>query len=84
MFCKSATSVQKKNLSSFYVEINQHGEPLILTILLDCKTQNGQEKTYHLSIEKEPKLTNQENELSAYLFGGNKGYQWLHSFIGLL
>jgi hypothetical protein len=38
MFCKSQTSVQRKNLSSFYVEINQMGEPLILTILLDCKT----------------------------------------------
>jgi hypothetical protein len=28
-------------------------EPLILTIVLDCKTQG---KAYHLSIEREPKL----------------------------
>jgi hypothetical protein len=46
----------KKDLSSFYVEIKEDflPEPLILTVLLDCKTVN---KTYHLSIEKEPKLT---------------------------
>ena len=59
MYRKSQTSLQKKSLSSFYVEINQDflPEPLILTILLDCKTQNGVERAYHLSIEREPKLT---------------------------
>jgi hydroxymethylglutaryl-CoA synthase len=88
MFLKSSLNNldKKKKLSSFYVEIQQDflPEPLILTILLDCKTQNGIEKTYHLSIEKEPNLTEQESLLSSYLFGGNKGYEWLNSFLGLL
>lgn len=78
--------VQKKNLSSFYVEIIQDWLPehLVLTVLLDCKTSNGQDTTYHLSIEKEPKLTSKESQLVSYLFGGNKGYKWLTSFLGLL
>lgn len=86
MFTKSQTNIEKKNLSSFYVEINQNylPEPLILTILLDCKTQNGTVKTYHLSIEKDPNLTQQESELASCLFGGNKGYNWLTSFLELM
>lgn len=56
-------------------------EPLILTVLLDAKTTK---KTYHLSIEKEPKLTEDETKLTNLLFGGNKGYMWLTSFAGLL
>ena len=49
-----------RELSTFYVEIREDflPEPLILTILLDCKTKN---KTYHLSIEKDPKLSPQES-----------------------
>ena len=72
-----------RELSTFYVEIRENflPEPLILTILLDCKTKN---KTYHLSIEKEPKLTNQEAKLMTYLFGGNKGFEWMTSFLALL
>ena len=59
MYVKSQTGLRKKSLSSFYVEIKQDylPEPLILTILLDCRTQNEVDKTYHLSIEREPKLT---------------------------
>jgi len=51
-----------RELSTFYVEIREDflPEPLILTILLDCKTKN---KTYHLSIEKDPKLSPQETQL---------------------
>ena len=76
MFVKSETSLKKKSLSSFYLEIKLDflPEPLILTILLDCKNQNGSDKTYHMSIEKEPKNSKQEDELAAHLFGGNKGY----------
>ena len=42
-----------KDLSTFFVEIRETflPEPLILTILLDCKTQK---RTFHLSIEKSP------------------------------
>ena len=83
MYTKSQIHTQKKNLCSFYVEIQQNylPEPLILTILLDCNTQN---KTYHLSIEKDPTLTSQESQLASYLFGGNKGYTWLTSFLQLM
>jgi len=57
-------------------------EPLILTILLDCKLQNN---TVHLAIEKDHgRLTEQEQILSNYLFGGNKGYEWMKSFLKLL
>jgi len=89
MYTKNQKSQTKKNLSSVYVEIQQDflQEPLILTILLDCKATNESEKkTYHLSIEKEPKhSTSKESaELASYLFGGNKGYNWLTSFLHLL
>ena len=69
-------------MSTFYVEIKEDflPEPLILTILLDAKTDN----TYHLTIEKESKLTDKEAKLNNLLFGGNKGYEWLTSFLGLL
>jgi len=30
------------------------------------------------------KLTDKEARLSTLLFGGNKGYQWLTSFLGLM
>ena len=70
-------------MSTFYVEIREDflPEPLILTILLDCKTQQG---TYHLAIEKDAKLTDQENKLSQYIFGGKMGYFWLTSFLGVI
>lgn len=79
----SSKSISKK-LSSFYVEIKEDflPEPLILTILLDFQREDGEH--YHLSIEKDPKLSPRENELSSDLFGGNKGYQWLTAFIGLI
>lgn len=57
-------------------------EPLILTILLDCKTKN--KRAYHLSIEKDPKLSKDEASLMQHLFGGNKGFEWMTSFLGLL
>lgn len=39
MYMKSKKRQHKKNLSSFYIEINEKflPEPLILTVLLDCK-----------------------------------------------
>lgn len=54
MFERSQSEkAEKRDLSSFFVEIFADflPEPLILTILLDSKT----EKKYHLSIEKDPK-----------------------------
>lgn len=74
--------LHQRELSSFYVEIRESflPEPLILTILLDCKTK----RAYHLSIEKEPKLTPEESSLMQHLFGGNKGFEWMTSFLGLL
>lgn len=82
MYSKSKTTSHKKNLSSFYVEITQQflPEPLILTILLESTTA----KTYHISIEKEPNNSEQENLLVAHLFGGNKGFKWIQSFLGLM
>ena len=73
-----------KELSTFYVEIRESflPEPLILTILLDCKTSD--KKTYHLSIERETKLTMDEQALMQHLFVGNKGYEWMTSFLSLL
>jgi hypothetical protein len=35
-------------------------------------------------IEKQMKLTDKEAKLTSYLFGGNKGYEWMTSFLGLL
>jgi len=86
MYSKSQTKLHKKDLSSFYVEIKVDflPEPLILTVLLDSHTQNGRAQTYHLSIEKEPKNSAQEDKLVHHLFGGNKGYKWIRSFLGLL
>jgi len=56
-------SLQVKDLSTFYVEIREEflPEPLIITILLDSKTSK---KTYHLSIEKDPKLSGEELKLT--------------------
>lgn len=58
---KRSPMSMRRDLSTFYVEVRENflPEPLILTILLDCKTK----KTYHLSIEKEPKLSPQETKL---------------------
>lgn len=86
MYLKNYRIQKRSNLSTFYVEINLNylPEPLILTILLDCSMPDDGQKTFHLSIEKDPKLTREESELAAHLFGGNKGYQWLTSFLGLL
>ena len=56
-------------------------EPLILTILLDCKTRK---RAFHLSIEREPKLSKGETRLMQHLFGGTKGFEWMTSFLGLL
>jgi hypothetical protein len=81
---KRGSPLQRREISTFYVEIRESflPEPLILTILLDCKT--GTHKAYHLSIEKEPKLTTDEATLMQHLFGGNKGFEWMTSFLGLL
>ena len=57
-------------------------EPLILTILLDCRTSTH--ACYHLTIEKNPKLSDNESKLLQFLFGGKKGYYWLASFLGLM
>ncbi len=75
-------SPQRRELSSFYVELKESflPEPLILTILLDCKTA----KALHLAIEKDPKLTPEESSLMQHLFGGNKGFEWMTSFLGLM
>jgi len=80
--------VQKRDLSSFFVEIfvDFLPEPLILTILLDSKT----EQNYHLSIEKDPKPHPNEpvnsKTINELLFGGNKekDYKWMSSFLGLV
>jgi len=39
MYMKSLVKAPKKNLSSFYIEISESflPEPLILTVLIDCK-----------------------------------------------
>ena len=86
VYMKNKKHLAKKSLSSFYVEIRLGflPEPLILTVLLDYHSANHTGQTYHLSIEKEPKHTAVENELVAYLLGGNKGYKWLTSFLSLL
>lgn len=71
-----------KDLSSFYIEIREEflPEPLIITILLDSKTSK---RTFHLSIEKDPKLSSDETKLNHLLFG-EKTLQWMTSFLGLL
>lgn len=40
------SGIRKKSLSSFYVELQTDflPEPLILTVLLDCKLKNGSNK----------------------------------------
>lgn len=86
LFVKHQTRYPAQNLrelSTFYVEIRESflPEPLIQTILLDCKTRG---KAYHLSIEKDPKLNPSEAKLLTHLFGGNKGFEWMTSFLGLL
>ena len=86
LFIKHQTRQPAQNLrelSTFYVEIRESflPEPLIQTILLDCKTRG---RAYHLSIEKDPKLNPSEAKLLTYLFGGNKGFEWMTSFLGLL
>jgi hypothetical protein len=75
-------SAQVKDLSTFFVEIREDflPEPLVITILLDSKTSN---KTYHLSIEKDPKMSKEEAQLTQLLFG-EKNFQWMTSFLGLL
>ena len=67
--------MSKKDASTFYVEIKEDflPEPLILTILLDSKTKSA----YHLEIGKNVKLSEKEAKLNNFLFGGNKGYEWL-------
>ena len=37
-----------------------------------------------MAIEKEMKLSEKEMQLNKILFGGNKGYEWLTSFLGLM
>lgn len=58
IYTKNKSSLTRSNLSSVYVEVNQSylKEPIILTILLDCKFGRDQQpgKAFHLSIEKEP------------------------------
>jgi len=75
-------------LSSFYIEIYEDflPEPLIITVLLDSKCTKTQ---YHLSIEKNAKPmsatpTDKDVAMSHLLFGGNKGYTWMTSFLGLM
>ena len=71
-----------KDLSSFFVEIKEDflPEPLVVTILLDSRTS---QRTFHLSIERDPKMTAEEARLTQLLFG-EKNFQWLASFLGLL
>lgn len=55
---------------------------MILTILLDCKNSKD---PIHLAIENESGTSDpKEEKLRKYLFGGNKSYQWLKSFMSLL
>ena len=74
------------DISSFFVELSVDflPEPLILTILLDSKTPLA----HHISIEKNTKPNAQEpatsSEIRSLLFGGNKGYNWMVSFLGLM
>jgi hypothetical protein len=78
------SKMHSKTLSSFYVEIQEEylPEPLILTVLLDSRSPH----TYHLSIEKtQPANTPQHLiDINNLLFGGNKGYTWMHQFLGLM
>ena len=60
---------------------------LILTVLLDSKSHT----THHITIEKKQNTTdNQEddplqtNQIKTLLFGGNKDYDWMTSFLGLM
>jgi len=75
-------AASKKSLSSFFVEVREDflPEPLILTVLLDSISKQA----VHLSIEKNMKNSAVASELCSLLFGGNKGYAWLTSFLGLL
>ena len=76
----------KSDISSFFVELSVDflPEPLILTILLDSKTPLA----HHISIEKNSKPSAQDTAISqqirSLLFGGNKGYDWMVSFLGLM
>ena len=51
-------------------------------MLLDSKTPT----TYHLSIEKtlHPDAPKHLTDINNLLFGGNKGYNWMHQFLGLM
>lgn len=71
-----------KDLSTFYVEIKEDflPEPLILTILLDCKTK----RNYHLSLENDSKLSEFDGKLNTLLFGWDKSLSWMKSFLALL
>jgi len=82
---QTRSKTQQRELSSFYVEIKKDSllpEPLLLTILLDCKTGSHQQKAFHLAIEKGAKLTNEEASLLKYLIG--KDYDWIASFLSLM
>lgn len=78
----------RPEISSFFVElfVDFLPEPLILTILLDSRT----DLAHHISIEKSPKagLASAEpgstNKIKNLLFGGKKGYEWMASFLGLM
>ena len=82
-----ATKALKPTVSSFFVElfVDFLPEPLILTILLDSKTPVA----HHLSIERNPKTNAKEEpasttQIKSLLFSGNKGYEWMVSFLGLM
>ena len=78
------SKTQSRTLSSFYVELQEDllPEPLILTVLLDSKTPTA----YHLSIEKTAVANTPRHltEINNLLFGGNKGYNWMTQFLGLI
>ncbi len=82
-----ASKNSKPTVSSFFVELSFDflPEPLILTILLDSKTPVA----HHISIEKNPKINAKEEpasttQIKSLLFSGNKGYDWMVSFLGLM
>lgn len=82
MFEKSKTRTKPRGpLSSFYVELRpKHlSEPLILTVLLDIKSEGAR----HVTIVKEP-MPAQEAEIMKKLLGGNKSYEWLESVMSLI
>ena len=73
----------RQEISSFFVELFVEflPEPLILTILLDSKT----DVAHHISIEKGAKTgAESSKQITNLLFGGKKGYDWMASFLGLM